>query len=200
MTAPSGGRYPFVMRVRTLCFGLLAGAALLASCSDDSLPAATEENIVDTITISAVWGTPIGEPSAYRMSGTEGRHTVRTDLTASYDFLYDIDSVLGPALFPAQATGTLPPSDANPGLMRTTTPFDSIKTAKSNGYIVDAPVAVDSGDVFYIRSIVSCSIGVPLYGKLVVTQIDSVARTITFLALVNQNCGYRDLEPGLPKN
>jgi hypothetical protein len=189
------------MRARTLCFGLLAAAALLASCSDDSLPSATEENTVDTLTLGAVWGTPVGTPSAYRMSGSnESPHLVRVDLSANYDFLFDIDSVDGPELFPAQATGVLPPSDANPGLFLTTTPFDSITSAKSNGYITDAPVAADSGDVFYLRSLVTCGIGVPLYGKLEILQVDTVARTMTFAVMVNRNCGYRELQPGLPQH
>ena len=80
MTAPSGGRYPFGMRARTLCFGLLAAAAVLASCSDDSLPSATEENTVDTVTLYAIWGTPVGSPSAYRMAGSiESSHLVEVD-------------------------------------------------------------------------------------------------------------------------
>jgi len=188
------------MSARTLCLGLVAAAAALVACADDSLPNATVENIVDTVTISAVWGTPVGHPSAYRMSGSEFTRLVTVETSANYDFLYDVDSVLGPAFFPAQATGVLPPSSANPGLMLTTTPFDSIKSAPSNGYVTDAPLAVDSGSVLYMRSLVTCGIGVPLYGKMEVLQIDSVARTITFAVMVNQNCGYRELQPGLPQD
>ena len=40
----------------------------------------------------------------------------------------------------------------------------------------------------------------PQYGKLEVLQIDTVAHTITFQHLVDQNCGYRGLEPGIPKH
>ena len=85
-------------------------------------------------------------------------------------------------------------------MLLSTIPFDSIESAKSNGYITDAPVPVDSGDVFYLRSIVACSIGVPLYGKMVITQIDTVAKSITFIVMVNQNCGYRELQPGIPQH
>jgi hypothetical protein len=197
LTAPSGGRYPFLMRVRTYFLGLLASAALLASCAEEDLPSATVENAVETFTLGALWGTPVGTASAYRMFESD---PIRTDKSSGYDFLYDVDSVLGPAFYPAEVTGVIPPSSANPGLMISTTPFDSIKTAKSNGYITDAPIAVDSGTVLYLRSLVTCGIGVPLYGKLEVMSIDSVARTLTFRVMVNQNCGYRDLQPGLPQD
>ena len=58
----------------------------------------------------------------------------------------------------------------------------------------------DDPHVALIRSLIRCSIGVPHYGKLVVTGIDTVANTVTFLVMVNQNCGYRGLETGLPDN
>jgi len=185
------------MRVRTYCFGLLAAAAVLASCSEDDLPSATIENAVDTFTIGALWGTPVGTASAYRLFES---HLVRTDLSAAYDFLYDVDPVLGPAFYPAEVTGVIPPSSSNPGMFLATTAFDSIKSAKSNGYITDAVVAVDSGDVLYLRSLVTCGIGVPYYGKLEVLSIDTVAKTLKFIVMVNQNCGYRDLQPGLPQD
>lgn len=190
------------MRARTYTAALLAGALLLGSCSQDDLPDATIDNIVQEYTIGALWGTPVGTPSAYRMAGNDGQRLMRTDVLggSSYDFLYDVDPVLGPAFYPAEATGVIKPSDANPGMMLATVPFDSIHTAKSNGYITDAPVAVDSGSVLYLRSQVSCGIGVPYYGKLEVLSIDTVANTLTFRVLTNENCGYRGLDEGLPDN
>ena len=197
MTAPAGGRYPFVMRVRTYCVGLLAAVAFLASCAEDDLPSPTIENVVDTLTIGALWGTPVGTPSAYRMLES---HLVRTDLSAAYDFLYDVDPDDGPTLYPAEVTGVIPPSSSNPGLQFADVAFDSILSARSNGYITDAPIPVDSGSVLYLRSLVTCGLGVPYYGKMEVLSIDTVAKTLTFLVMVNQNCGYRDLDPGLPQN
>lgn len=185
------------MHARTYCLGLLAAAALLTACSEDELPAATIANKVETFTIGALLSTPVGTASGFRVSGAS---LVRTDLSSSYDFLYDIDAVVGPAFYPAEITGVIPPSDANPGLLLTTTPFDSIHSAKSNGYVTDAVVPVDSGSVLYLRSAVSCGIGVPNYGKLEVLSIDTAAHTLTFQVLVNDNCGYRGLDVGIPKN
>jgi hypothetical protein len=41
---------------------------------------------------------------------------------------------------------------------------------------------------------------VPQYGKIEITAIDLVARTIRFRYLVNNNCGYTSLQPGLPRD
>ena len=63
----------------------------------------------------------------------------------------------------------------------------------------DSAVPVALGDRFIVRSRVVCtSLGVPLYGKLEVLAFQD--STITFRTLVNENCGYKDLLPGLPAN
>ncbi len=185
------------MRIRNFLLASAAAATLAACGADSFLPQPTVENVVDTITLGALRSTPVGIPSAYSLSNSV---PVRTDLSSNYDFAYDIDSVLGPALYPAQATGVYFPSSTNPGLQRMTVAFDSITKALSNGYTLDAALAIDSGDVFLARSLIRCNIGVPEYGKLQVLSIDSVAHTVTFQIMVNNNCGYRGLQPGLPSN
>ena len=185
------------MRLRTL-LSAGAAAALLAACSiENQLPKPTVSNVVDTITLGALRSTPVGVASAYSLFLSA---PVRTDLSSSYDFLYDLDPVLGPALYPAEATGVFSPATTNPGLQRMTVAFDSIIQARSNGYILDQPLAIDSGAVFLARSPIVCNIGVPQYGKLQILGIDSVAHTVTFQIMVNNNCGYRGLQPGLPSN
>jgi len=54
------------------------------------------------------------------------------------------------------------------------------------------------GDRFVVRSRIVCNIGVPKYGKLEVTNFDPVGKTVTFRVLINENCGFKGLEPGLP--
>jgi hypothetical protein len=38
----------------------------------------------------------------------------------------------------------------------------------------------------------------PRYGKFQVLAIDPAQRTVTLEFLIDRNCGYRGLEPGLP--
>jgi len=80
--------------------------------------------------------------------------------------------------------------------------FDSVKTAPTGAYTDTLPVPVDSGTVAVVHSRASqCVFGaiVFYYGKVQVLAIDTVARRIDLRVLVDQNCGYRDLEPGIPR-
>jgi len=47
----------------------------------------------------------------------------------------------------------------------------------------------------------TCATGitVSLYAKLEVLAVDSTARRVDFKILVDENCGYRGLEPGIPQ-
>jgi hypothetical protein len=175
----------------------LSGLVLLvAACSPTSgLPAAFFTNVVDTVSLFALRGTAITQPSAYTL---EGAQPVRTDLTTALDFAFDFDSLGAPALFP---TGAINLGQFS-GLQRSTTAFDAIKVAPTEGYILDKPIVVDSGAVVLVRSRpTQCTFGVTLslYARLRVLRVDSTARRLDFEILVDQNCGYRGLEPGLPK-
>jgi hypothetical protein len=177
-------------------FAPLCGLALLvAACSDTNLPAAVFTNVVDTVSLYALRGTAISLPSAYVL---EGAQPVRTDQTTTLDFAFDFDSIGEPALFPTGAInlGLLS------GLQKSTTAFDAISLAPTGGYTFDKPVALDTGTVVLVRSRPTpCSFGatVSLYAKVRVLGVDSTARRLDFEILVDQNCGYRGLEPGLPK-
>jgi hypothetical protein len=91
-----------------------------------------------------------------------------------------------------------------PGLVRAADnlTFDQMTRAPSNGYIVSDTVPIAVGDRYYVRTTVStCSVlGVPLYGKLEVLEIDTAQHTVKLQVLANQNCGYRDLTIGLPRH
>lgn len=83
--------------------------------------------------------------------------------------------------------------------------FDDILVAPLDEYIEDSIMSVDSGTVFAGRSRLSadfCSTFVgalPRYAKFEVLAIDRVEGKITLKYLVDFNCGYRSLEPGLPE-
>jgi hypothetical protein len=179
---------------------VLLPLALAAACSDaNSLADPTELNAVKTVTIGALEGTPISTPSGYSI--TLG--AVRTDQTVDFEFAYNVrrlaDNSRQRVLLPRAALGLSSTSTANPGLQKRSEAFDAITRAPSNGYVVDSAVPVAVGDRFLVRSRVVCtSLGVPLYGKLEVLAFQD--STITFRILSNQNCGYKDLLPGLPKN
>ncbi len=175
----------------------LTGLALLAAACGDTtgLPAPFFTNVVDTVSLFALRGTAITQPSAYTL---DAAHPVRTDQTTALDFAFDFDSLGAPALFP---TGAINLGQLS-GLQRSTTPFNTITLAPTGGYIFDKSLALDTGTVVLVRSRpTTCSFGVTvsLYARLRVLSVDSTARRVDFEILVDQNCGYRGLEPGLPK-
>jgi hypothetical protein len=67
--------------------------------------------------------------------------------------------------------------------------------------VLDKPIALDTGTVVLVSSRPTpCVFGVTvsLYAKLRVIRVDSTARRLDFQILVDENCGYRGLELGLP--
>jgi hypothetical protein len=174
---------------------LPALTVLAVGCSNTTgLPAPFSPNVVDTVSLWALRGTDISLPSAFSLSGNT---TVRTDQTTAFDFAFDFDSIGEPALFPL---GTLNLGQLS-GLMQTTTAFDAITLAPTATYVLDKPLALDTGMVVIVRSRPTvCSFGatVSYYAKLRVLGVDSTAKRLDMEILVDQNCGYRGLQPGLP--
>lgn len=172
-------------------------AVLLAACGDTiNLPDAQIPNVVDTVSLSALTGTPITLPSAFSVSTGQ---PVRTDLSAEFDFAFDIREGQ-PVLLPRAALNFPPDGRLPPGLQRVDDAFEAILEAPSNGYLTRDTLAVAVGERYVARSRVVCtSLGVPLYGKLEVLAIDAAARTLTFEVLVDENCGYIGLAPGVPE-
>ncbi len=188
-------------RLWSLALGLgVTGLTLLAACSSSPLPPALYVNVVDTVTLYALEGTPLGTPSAYALNG---RRLVRTETSIAFDFAFNFDSLGQPVFLPIGAIG-LGTSNVNtdPGLQVSSATFDNVTIAPTDGYEVDKPFSVAAGVVAVARSRVqTCADGstVPLYAKLQVLDIDAVARTIHFQILVNQNCPYLGLAPGIPE-
>ena len=174
--------------------------AFAVGCGDPfPLPQASVENRVDTLSLYALRGTPVASPSAYAM---EFREVVRTDQGQGFDFAFDIDTAERAVLLP---TGALKLGRQS-GVQISTTPFDSILIAPTSKYQLDSAVVVDSNSVALLQSrSLTCSFGIAgvLYAKLHVLKIDtttaSTGRRMDFEILTDINCGYRGLEPGLPR-
>jgi hypothetical protein len=182
-----GARTPFA-------FAILVG---LAACgSDNGIGDATIPNVIDTFTVASLDGGALQAPSAYSIAANA---VVRTYETIGFEFAYTTSQ--GNNYFlPLAVLGLSPGSALKPGLIKSDLDFDEITKASQNGYITEDTVQVDSGDVFMARSSDICtSLGVPQYAKLQVISIDPAARTLTFQALADNNCGFRGLNEGIPK-
>ncbi|HEU5040468.1 MAG TPA: hypothetical protein VFT84_06595 [Gemmatimonadales bacterium] len=178
--------------VSRLLLACLAAAAT-ACGNDDNLADPTEENVVDTVTIGSLTGTPIITPSGFSVS--DG--AVRTDLSANFDFAYNIEAGGRRVFLPRAALGLPSSTTADPGLQRRDETFDEIVVARSNGYVTDEVVPVEVGERYLVRSRVVCgSLGVPLYAKLEILSFED--SLVHLKVLANRNCGYKELEPGFP--
>jgi hypothetical protein len=172
-------------------------AGLAAACGDSlGLPKARFENTVDTVTLYAIDGTPLDAPSAYDV---EFLQRVILYQTSRFDFAFNILSGGQAVLLPTGALGLGKAS----GIRIESKPFDAVTEAATSGYADSTAVGVDSGTVAVVRSrpaSVTCTFGVslPLYAKIEVLAIDTTVRSMKFKILVDQNCGYRGLQPGVP--
>jgi hypothetical protein len=174
-------------------FSVLLALALAAGCNDaTSLPDATRSNVVDTLTLGALEGTPIQTPSAYSVA----TGTVRTDQTTEFEFAYNVEASGRRVLLPRKVLGLTAISGVEPGLQASTTTFDEMIVAPSNGYVTDSAVAAELGQRWFVRSRVICTIGVPQYAKIEILSFED--STVTFKVLADNNCGYKGLEPGFP--
>jgi hypothetical protein len=181
--------------MRSFAFVALVLAA--AACSDSNgLPDASLTNAERTDTLWALVGTPVSTPSGYAL---EGSRRIRTDLSVDFDFAYNVQSDGSHVFLPRAALGIDPTAAVNPGFLATNQTFEAIKLAPSNGYVTGQAIPIAIGDRFVVRSRVTCAIGVPKYAKVEVASLDDVARTVGFRVLTDDNCGFKGLEPGLPK-
>jgi len=186
-----------------LILGLVLGAVLAVACSDPfALPRAQNSNVVDTVSLYALNGTPPLTPSGYFL----GRDPVpppfpvlvQSTGPTAFDFAIDLDSAYRPVLL---STGALRLGRSS-GVQVTTLPFDSIKIAPSGGFQLDSGVVVEVGGRAIVHSRqASCTYNIPAvyYAKLQILAVDSATRRIDFQILVDGNCGYRGLEEGIPR-
>ena len=161
-------------------------------------------NEVDTVTLYALTNTDIQLASAYDVAF----ETIRwTHLGNAFDFAFEMDPAGAATIMPASVLGIA----TEAGVAMSERSFDDLDAAPDDGYSVDSALTVSTGDVFVGRSRRTSGDGMgtgycsylgslPRYGKFRVLGLDLQNRTITLQTLVNRNCGYRSLEPGIPTN
>ena len=186
------------MKRAVLLFLVFAGFVL--ACGDPfKLGPATTTNSIDTLTLFAVNGTPISKPSGFNLA-LKAPVLLGLDATAAFDFIYLKHATKGDVFIPfAGVNRSAATASGQAGFLRTTAAFGDIKVAEQTGYSSTDTVKVVVGDVLFVRSAVAtCFLGIPYYAKLEILSIDAVDRSIRFKILINNNCGYRGLEVGLP--
>ena len=187
--------------LRTLRTPAIFAFAAVVACSDPNarLPASFD-NVVDTFTLYSLTTGPLSKPSAYSLN----RHdAVRTwEVGTAFEFAFAMDSTDRALFLTLDVLGLAVSTAVKPGLKPSTVTFDAMTKAPANGYVTSDTIVVTEGDRFFLRTGVnSCAaLGVPLYGKLEVLDVDTAAQTVQIEVLADQNCGYKGLKPGTPKD
>ena len=175
----------------SLVFGILT----VLACGNTGLQPGLSANTIDTVSLYALDGTPLDQPSAFRIASP---HVLRTDLSSDFDFAFNLTALDSAVLLPTGAVGL----GIGSGILKVKAAFDAITVVPGGSYVDSLPVRVDSGTVAVVHSrALSCPVTASFsfyYAKLQVMKIDTVARRIDMIVLTNQNCGYRSLEPGNP--
>jgi hypothetical protein len=188
---------PISLPHRLFPAAVMSGVLSVALACGDSLnlPTAAFTNVVDTVVLAALSGTPIDQASGFDVVLGQ---VVRTDRTNAFDFAFEIDAGDTPRVHPGGTIGLA----GEPGILRSDEVFEALTSAPLEGYVTDSALVVEPGTVFVVRSrnsTVQCTLGLPRYGKFHVLNVDLQTRTITLELLVDLNCGYRGLEPGIPE-
>ena len=185
---------------------LLFVAAAVSACGEDIvLPPASIPVAEQQIMLFALTDTPVNTPSAYTITSLA---EVRVDLSNDYDFAFDIGprSRYGLTGTPTDTVAVLVTRHymgfvADGGFQPATGIFDSIMIAPATGYEQQLPAVIDVGTVLFAASrLRQCNFNLirPHYAKLVVQEIDRTLRRATIRLVVDPNCGYRSLAPGIP--
>ena len=174
-------------------FGLVTVGAIawtLSGCGSTPIGLPVPDEPSEAILADFFVG-PLTAPSAFSLILLRA---VRTDQTQEWDYVFALEDQGVAELFPRGAV-LEPPSTA--GLQIVAESFEELTEAPEFGYVTDAPVAVQVGDVLAAVSQRQCgSFNRRRFGKLEILAIDRERGEVTFKFLANPNCEIRSLVPG----
>lgn len=175
------------------------------ACSDPLEPEAFLETVETTFTLHALNGSPPSAPAAAVLVNRPA--AVRIGSSFSFDFAMDIAPDGTARLYPVDVVASnvvVPPSRAVGFQLVTGQSYDQLLLAPNSGYTYEEPIPVAVGDVGYIQSNAHpvCSsqftYSPTVYAKFRVDAIDVAARTVRLTVRSDPNCGFRELDPGVP--
>ncbi len=182
---------------------LLLSAVVIAAlgCGDPTKPAATITIPSDTLVAFSINHSLAQQPSAFDLATNL---LVVPDGTLAFDIVFDLDPAGRPIIFPAKLIGTVLGSPRIVGIQNMDQSFESITIAEHSGYNFNDPDTVSVGTVFEVVSqngtacvAVSITSQQALYSKFVIDSVDVPTGRVFFRAVVDPNCDYDTLVPGI---
>jgi len=177
----------------------LALLALIAgACDDPFRPRADLPNETLTFTLFALSGTPTNAPVGLSLSE---RSVTRISGALEFDLALDLNASGDIVVLPVGLVASSPVGTRLVGLQRVAGPFDGLTEAPRTGFVFDSTLTVQPGQVVAIQAqVAECSFSLTpyIFAKIVVDSVDTANRTLLGRTLINLNCGFRQLTPGLP--
>ena len=179
----------------------------LSACNSDSLGLRASRSVAfDTLSAYSMSQTPISFPAAY--SAGNGI-VVRIDPEIAFDVAFDLSGSGKVQLIPARRISAtrlvngIPVATPRVGMQLIKGTFESMGKAPKSGFTYDSTFVVAPGEaVVFELSSNACqySLSNQLYAKLVIDSVAMSRRQLFFRAVRDPNCGFRSLQPGVPKS
>lgn len=197
-------RKPTTMSMKIQRFALIAIASLVtsAACGDPLAIKANLETAEDFQKVFALTGTPPTFPSALSVAV---RQALRVDGTGNFDVAFDIDAGGKVLLYPTRLIATPLTTQSEVGIQKVPGTFATVTEAPTGGYVSDKPTTLSVGEVAVIQTprnaggdVCNFRISSLIYAKIAVDSINLGTRSIFLHTVVNPNCGFHSLKPGIP--
>lgn len=190
---------------RLAAAGVVLGAAA-AACNNNTAPflgVARSETALLPFVVYPLSGDP-SLPAAVDLSGRRAvRPAILAGAVINFDLAFDLDTQGRILVIPPARLAAPPSGSPRVGLQTRDESFDGLTRAPESGYRFDSTAVVTRGQTVVVQtSGTACSTTYPMHAKLVVDSVGAagVGRPIYLRLRVNPNCGFRSLEPGLPKS
>jgi len=197
-------RLPLVRSVRLVA--LVASVLGLNACNDTLGLRASLSVVFDTTSVYSLTSSPINYPAAFSFgSGLP----VRVDPSMGFEIAFDLPGNGKVQLIPARRISTtrivsgIASSSPQVGMQLVKGSFESMTKAPTGGYTRDSTFVVAPGEAVVLElsgDACTYSLVSQQYAKLVVDSINTSRRQIYFRAVRDPNCGFRSLQPGVPKS
>lgn len=188
-----------MLPTRLLRVAAVALAVLAVACGDPTRATATSANMLLSLNVYALTGSPPSTPNAVALFGG----LRRADATFDFDLAFDLDASGKVVLYPVRAlAGTLAGSlSSRIGLQVVSGTFEALREAPTGIYDTLTVRTISPGTVVAIevvdqRGQCRFSFGGQFqYAKLVVDSVNVPTRRVYFRTVTDPNCGYRSLVP-----
>ncbi|MDA1081423.1 MAG: hypothetical protein O2973_07055 [Gemmatimonadetes bacterium] len=171
----------------------------IAACSDPLALRFNATNFDQPFKVFALSGSGLNDPTGLYLIA---RNVVRIDGNFAFDLAFDINSLGQPSIFPVAAVGTPLGGATTIGLKRATKSYDQVGEAPRDGYVFDSVMVVRVNETVVIQAQQQQCAGsfTPyIFVKIVFDSVNAGTRELFGRTMINNNCGSRQLSPGVPK-